>query len=134
MNQRSLVNFLQFQLPAIAWAGFIFTVSEIPSSRIPHLVNYTDKLVHASVFFILCWLTHVAFHFQPNTTLRKYSLAIAMFFVVLYGGSDELHQFYTPGRSLDVLDLLADTIGGFIYFSVYLRYKFYEPKTALPAE
>ncbi|MBW7888294.1 MAG: VanZ family protein [Bacteroidetes bacterium] len=128
MTQRSIVNFLQFQLPAIAWAIFIFTVSSIPASRIPHFISYTDKIVHASVFFILCWLTHVAFHFQPNKTLRKYALAIAIFFVVVYGGSDEYHQFYTPGRSLDAMDLLADAIGGFLYFVIYLRLRFYEDK------
>jgi VanZ family protein len=29
----------------------------------------------------------------------------------LYGVSDEYHQLFVPGRSFDVLDMLADTIG-----------------------
>ncbi len=38
-----------------------------------------------------------------------------MLFIVLgYGLFDELHQAYTPGRSVDVKDLLADVAGGIL--------------------
>jgi VanZ family protein len=29
----------------------------------------------------------------------------------LYGLSDEVHQMFTPGRSPDILDVVADTAG-----------------------
>ena len=32
----------------------------------------------------------------------------------LYGVSDEYHQMFVPGRSFDVLDMVADTIGSVI--------------------
>ena len=32
----------------------------------------------------------------------------------LYGGSDEYHQLFVPGRTFDVLDLAADAIGSVV--------------------
>jgi len=85
----------------------------------------TDKLVHGSVFGVLCWLTHVALFHQSNAAIRKYSLLMAICFTTLFGFSDEFHQMFTPGRSSDPLDLLADTFGGIIYAAVSLHFKFY---------
>ena len=33
-------------------------------------------------------------------------------FVALYGASDELHQYFNPPRHVEILDVVADTIGG----------------------
>lgn len=119
-------SFLQFQLPFLAWCVFIFTVSSIPQARIPNFVNYTDKMVHAGVYFTLCWLAHVAFRFQPAVFLRTHALLLAWVFVVLFGISDEYHQMFTPGRTSEVLDLAADAAGGFLYVLFYRRFRFYD--------
>lgn len=125
MNQQKIISFIQFQLPAIAWCLFIFTVSSIPSSRIPALIEYTDKLVHAGVFGMLCWLLHVAFYFQPNDSIRKWSKVIALVATMLYGAVDEYHQMFTPGRSTELLDFMADTTGGIIYLLLNYYFDFY---------
>jgi len=131
MNQQKFISFLQFQLPAIAWCLFIFTVSSIPSERLPAFVDYTDKLVHAGVFGILCWLLHVALYFQPNLKLRKWSMTIALGLTMVYGVSDEFHQMFTPGRTTDFLDFLADSTGGSIYILLNSYLKFYHYKENL---
>ncbi|MFA6467262.1 MAG: VanZ family protein [Bacteroidota bacterium] len=123
--QEKLIAFVQYQLPVIAWSVFIFIASSIPSANIAMLPNYTDKVVHASVFLILCWLMHVALSFQKNLLLKKHALLIAVVFVAVYGVSDEYHQMFTPGRSTDPLDLAADTFGGLVYALIYLRFQFY---------
>ena len=123
--QVKIVSFIQFQLPAIAWGMFIFVASTIPASKLTALVNYSDKVVHAGVFGTLCWLLHVGLFHQSNTVLKKYSLLIAIFITMLYGLSDEYHQMFTPGRSTDFFDLVADTVGGIVYAMIYLRFKFY---------
>lgn len=47
-------------------------------------------------------------HVVPAT---KSLPVISIVFCSLYGVSDEVHQFFVIGRSTDVLDWLADTIG-----------------------
>lgn len=125
MNQTKIVAFFQFQLPMIAWMLFIYIASSIPSTNISMLGGVSDKFVHASVFAVLCWLTHVALFHQANHTLRKYSLLLAVLITALYGLSDEYHQMFTPGRSSDPLDLLADTTGGLLYAAAMLQLKLY---------
>lgn len=126
MNQQSrIVSFFQFQLPAIAWSIFIFAVSSIPSSKIPTLIDYTDKVLHAGVFGVLCWLIHIALFFQPNVTLKKYSALFALLLTMLYGVVDEYHQMYTPGRTTEFWDFLADTTGGVVYLLLNAYFKFY---------
>jgi VanZ family protein len=34
--------------------------------------------------------------------------------VMLYGVSDEFHQYFVPGRSVEALDVLADALGGLL--------------------
>ncbi|MBI2427911.1 MAG: VanZ family protein [Ignavibacteriales bacterium] len=129
MNQESkAISFIQFQLPAIAWCMFIFTVSSIPAAKIPALVNYSDKILHAGVFAVLCWLFHVAFYFQPNRSVKKWSPYIALLLTMLYGGSDEYHQMFTPGRTTEVWDFLADSAGGSIYVLLHSYMQFYSVK------
>ncbi|MDD8017925.1 MAG: VanZ family protein [Bacteroidota bacterium] len=125
MNQSKLVSFFQFQLPAIAWALFIFTVSSIPAIKLPSLVHYSDKVIHAGVFFVLCWFLHIAFHFQGNKFLQSRSLWIALILTSVFGISDEYHQLFTPGRSTEFFDWVADTVGAAVYVLLYLRFKFY---------
>lgn len=126
MNQSKIESFLQFQLPAFAWALFIFTVSSIPQVKLPNLVAYSDKVVHAGVFFILCWLFHVAFRFQGKIFFHKHSLVIAFLLTSFFGITDEYHQLFTPGRSTDLFDWVSDTTGALIYVLIYSRLQFYQ--------
>ncbi len=123
--QQRTISFIQFQLPAIAWCFFIFIASSIPMAKLPPLENYSDKFVHAGVFSVLAWLMHVALFHQGNQFIRRYALLITILFVLFYGISDEFHQLFTPGRSTDPYDVMADTIGGLLYATVNLRFKFY---------
>jgi VanZ family protein len=43
-------------------------------------------------------------------TLRTVLATIG--FAALYGASDELHQYFNPPRNVEILDVVADTIGG----------------------
>jgi VanZ family protein len=124
-SQKKIISFMQFQLPLIAWCVFVYTASSIPSPNIPALGTYSDKFIHFGVFGTLCWLAHVAFHHQPSNSLKKYSLLGAFFFTVVFGFSDEFHQMFTPGRTADIFDILADTVGGIVYSMIYLRFRFY---------
>ncbi len=43
----------------------------------------------------------------------------------LYGGFDEVRQSFTPGRSVELADWLADTLGAWVAVLVYARWHSY---------
>ena len=110
------MKFLRF-IPAIIW--FIFTVVLLclPGSKIPKYTFLTlihaDKWVHIAMFGILCFLFNQAF---CKLVVTKKGLRIYLFAVtfsgIAYGTIMEFVQkYWIPGRSFDVFDILADTIG-----------------------
>ena len=89
--------------------AFIFAASSVPGSQIPGAI--WDKLAHLLVYAALG-----AFYMLPlsggrlaGITGRTAGAAIVLSF--LFGLSDEVHQMFTPGRSPDILDVVADTAG-----------------------
>ena len=65
-----------------------------------------DKLVHLVCFASLAFW--VAFGFN----IKKYSqFWISSVFVSVYGIIDEIHQSFTPGRSVSFFDWCCDSIG-----------------------
>jgi len=44
-----------------------------------------------------------------------------VFVCLLYGMSDEFHQSFIPGRSVSVIDLLADLVGSILVCTIWLR-------------
>ena len=51
---------------------------------------------------------------------------IAVLFVSLFGITDELHQGSTPGRSVEVADWVADTLGAITAVWFYLKWTWYQ--------
>jgi len=95
----------------VVYCGFIFFLSSIPASSLPSL-PISDKIIH---FFLYLGFGLVFTYFVSN--LKSASSRITMgivtfFFITAYGLSDEIHQVFVPGRNFDMLDLLADAIGG----------------------
>jgi VanZ family protein len=68
----------------------------------------SDKLVHALVFGLLATLVARLASVQRTRPLGIYA---AIVIVSVFGISDELHQHFTPGRSMDIWDWTADTVG-----------------------
>lgn len=89
--------------------AFIFAASSVPGNQIPAAM--WDKLAHLLVYAALG-----AFYMIPlsrgriaGVTGTTAGAAIVLSF--LYGLSDEVHQMFTPGRTPDILDVVADTAG-----------------------
>lgn len=111
---------LALALPLI-WMGVIFwesskTSNEIPSFSIPHL----DKVIHAGIYGILgLLLFHAVGRLRPPWSYR--TALIATIIASLYGITDEVHQMSVAGRTAEVADWVADTLGACIsFFSAYL--------------
>jgi VanZ family protein len=102
-----------FLLATLSWAGLIFYLSSQPSIDAPALFPGQDKLFHLIVFGILGFLAmgtlQASRHGYPTGQVWQ-----VVFAVMLYGILDEFHQYFVPGRSADVYDVLADAIGGLL--------------------
>ena len=114
------------KLTLFIWLLFIFIMSsynsEISSNLsmgVVDLLNlstryhiYIRKLAHAFEFFILGILIF------RITKGNIFSIVIPVVFAFL----DEIHQFYVPGRTMNIMDVLIDSTG---VVSAYFLYKMY---------
>ncbi len=95
---------------AAIWALSSFTLAGLPIERFP----LGDKGVHFVEYGVLgLLLAHACFRTWPrHHVLRTASLAVLV--TLLWGFVDEIHQAFVPGRSSDVLDLVADGLGAMV--------------------
>ncbi|MDX6767234.1 MAG: VanZ family protein [Candidatus Methylacidiphilales bacterium] len=99
-------------LTPFSFYALILILSSIPGSQIPHTdLTFGDKIIHFGVYSILGFLL-ARTGFAP---LAMIALGMAL------GGFDETYQAFTPGRSPDVFDWVADALGitcGVVLFPV----------------
>ena len=100
-------------LPPIAQMAIIFVASSIPDPG-PLPGGVSDKSGHSIGYAILgaVLLRALARARWPGVTWKTALLAILI--ATAYGISDELHQWLVPGRSPEVLDVVADMNGAAI--------------------
>jgi VanZ family protein len=88
------------------------------SQDIPFLVNLEvsglDKILHIAEYAVLGFLLARAVA-GPAKKISVATLVFTTFIIgTLYGLTDEFHQYFTPGRTVSILDLLSDSIGSFL--------------------
>jgi VanZ family protein len=99
-------------LPAAAYMAIIWIVSSFETPTFPtSLFPMRDKGVHVVEYGVLGFLvTHACL----RTFARHPRVRVALFAIlagVLWGVLDEIHQAFVPGRSADLLDIVADSVG-----------------------
>lgn len=106
---RSLVRWL----PALLWMGLIFYLSAQPD--LPHhpedIVDLVIKKAgHMAEYGILAGLVWWAW---PRSDERGRQRVFSSTFILsgLYAISDEVHQFFVPGRNGQLLDVGFDLLG-----------------------
>ena len=123
MNSKRGFRFTYFVLPIVLFAGMIYYVSSIPSVAVPSLgIDFEDKLIHIVVYFVFGWLLIRALHFGKQEPISKKILIFSVILGLLYGLSDELHQYFIPGRFSEFWDWLADGIGILLGIEFYRRF------------
>ena len=90
--------------------------------RLPH----GDKIGHLSLFGLLTLATNLALRFKI-LRLGILQIYIGTLLVIIFVSLEELSQHFIPKRTLDLQDLLADSIGIFIFtlISYWLHTKFW---------
>ena len=118
-------------IPAIIWAGIIAFMSLLPSTELPSdLLLFSDKLIHAFIYFSLTLFIFLAFIHQAkllNTRMIFINVFnISALISLLFGILIELAQDKMDiGRTGDWKDVIANSFGIIIvYPSMKLFLKF----------
>ena len=88
------------------------------------------KAAHFSEYMILFLLAYNVTRYYINT--RKVRLFLIIF-VFIYACTDEIHQYFIPGRNMAFKDVLIDTSGGvfgYIIIDIFSRAKFRKHRTS----
>lgn len=95
----------------------IFISSSIPSREFPKVEFWGwSKMVHLFYYAVLCAvLRRVLLSQEKYPFLARHASASAVLFSMLYGGTDEFHQLFTPGRHAAVTDVLIDGFGALLF-------------------
>lgn len=87
-----------------------------PSGVIEFIREYIRKIAHFTLYFtlgIFSVLTAKELFILKNPEYKPYIriYTSAFVFCIIYAASDEFHQYFVPGRSGKITDVLLDSIG-----------------------
>jgi VanZ family protein len=108
---------------AAALAGLIVIASSRSAVEGPSVSNF-DKVAHFSVYGLLATLV-----VRALISARAFW---AIVIVSIFGLSDELHQHFTPGRSMEFMDWVADTLGATLAVGLYTYWAWYRKLLEAP--
>ena len=102
--------------------GIIIKISEVLLGK---KLNNTEKkkyknkyvvLVRKSAHFTIYLVLGLSFIslLKEYMIIDKRSIIYTIIFVFLYACSDEIHQYFVPGRSCEIRDVFIDTLGGIV--------------------
>jgi len=107
---------LKLWLPPIGYALLIFALSSIKSASFPTVgFKLADKFIHLGEYGLFAFIL-TRFLVQLGW---KNPYIWAVLIASFYGITDEIHQFYVPGRTMEVYDWMADTLGGLAGSQLY---------------
>jgi VanZ family protein len=131
----------------LIWCGFIFfqsnqpgEISSIQSNVFVDLLRkmlspffspgnadtysfIVRKTAHFTEYFILGLLL---FKGLSNTKKLKKAFAISFMIGFIYAVSDEIHQYFIPGRAMKLFDVFIDSLG--IFTGVCILYLYHNKK------
>ncbi|TSA35370.1 MAG: VanZ family protein [Porphyromonadaceae bacterium] len=115
---------------SLVWALLILILCAIPGDSLPKVPMFNipnlDKIIHAALYFPLAFFLGAEFDLSKRSILRISGPLLTMLIISLYGGLIEiLQERFFINRSSDIMDFLADVIGGLAGLTIY--YLFFRP-------
>lgn len=143
---------MRYGLPVIIVAAGIFAVSQLSAATISDssasdsalaiFGEFTDEVAHFVEYFalsalILRWIlaTRAPARAERLVVMVLQPTAwIAITLAILYGISDEAHQWFIDGRSVELKDLVIDgagaVTGAVVYLTVYAMYRTWQLRSS----
>ena len=95
-------------LPPLLWAGVILFGTSLPQEAVPVQTAKIDKVLHFSIYTVFAYL--LTWQLAVNNK-RWVAVLVAVVVSIAFGAADEWHQQFIPGRSMELADWLADSLG-----------------------
>jgi VanZ family protein len=112
-------NFLIYWLPVVLYCAVIFIQSAYPALAHLQEVPFGDKYLHVAGYALLGVLFFRAFRSLYVGNRLFVVFLVSILASTAYGISDEIHQYFVPYRTADVMDALADMVGSCIGVMAY---------------
>jgi VanZ family protein len=113
-------KFFYYQFPWLLLMLLIFVQSSIGRQILPEIkFDLADKILHFIVFGMLGILTARGLKNSDNKLLNQNWFSFSIYICILYGASDEIHQYFVPGRHASWGDWIADILGIVIMIWLY---------------
>ena len=116
--------------PGVVWFILASIAFFLPGSALPDDDWFgkiqADKIIHIGLFAVMVAIWCLPLFHKPSQTLRLPKLVIQIPFI-FFGYSimvEFIQHFFIPGRSFDLVDILADGVGcvvGFLFIKRYQR-------------
>ena len=96
---------------SLVYMAFIFYLSAQSDFPLPFTVSVGDFFLHTVEYGILGLLLSWAL---ANSGVVKKLVLYVFLIGLFYGATDEIHQYFIPGRTSSLLDVTADGLGSFL--------------------
>ena len=108
-------------IPGIAWFFLVLVLICLPGLELPTVNDwlgkiYFDKWIHVGLFTILAFLFMLPILKSklPETEKWSYVIKIAIATSIWGLTTEIIQKFFVPGRSFDIFDWSADSLGALI--------------------
>lgn len=78
--------------------------------------GYLSYLYHFLIFFLLAFFLFISI---IRGDLKNNIFVITILLAILYGISDEIHQYFVPGRYPSIVDVITNSVGIFFAGILY---------------
>lgn len=105
--------------PATIYMALIWALSSL--SNLPSLerVPFQDKAAHFIEYGVLGLFYSFALTRHFPQWKRRRVFFVTCLLAIVWGGLDELHQAFVPGRASTLSDVCADALGALLAASIY---------------
>lgn len=94
-----------------------WTLSEVQYALLQLVTFLLRKAAHMAAYFVLTALLLLALRGLLSSKRRQAACAVGLCAVL--AGLDEVHQFFVPGRSCQLRDVVIDTLGGLCFLLLW---------------
>jgi VanZ family protein len=117
---------------ALYWP-VLFVLAHIPVPSVVREANVSDKGLHFLAYAILTFLLWSVVRPESKVEWRRASSWLVLAAVTVYGFADEGLQYFVPGRSADLKDIVADAAGAIVALGIRTFFSFWGTVAVLTA-